>query len=126
VDVNDCSAGGMSEQASPEEGITYGYQAKYARDIRAATEMTTMAVGTIVHGDQAEQMLQDETADLVAIGREFLHNPNWAMDAAQKLGASSAFAIVPPSSGYWLEKRSRNPAIHPSTWQRSIRVERPR
>ena len=37
----------------------------------------TMAVGLIIHGDQAEQILRDKQADLVAVGREILNNPNW-------------------------------------------------
>jgi 2,4-dienoyl-CoA reductase-like NADH-dependent reductase (Old Yellow Enzyme family) len=83
----------------------------------------TMAVGMIIHADQAEEVLRSGGADLVAIGREFLHNPNWPLDAAQKLGVDSACEFVPPSSGYWLEKRSRNAAIRPSTWQRGLGPE---
>ncbi len=122
VDVVDCSTGGMLDQASPVESINYGYQVKHARDVRAAAGVTTMAVGMIIHADQAEDILRAGSADLIAIGREFLHNPNWPLDAAQKLGVASAFAIVPPNSGYWLEKRSANAAIRPSTWQCGIGI----
>ncbi|SPP97702.1 hypothetical protein [Bradyrhizobium vignae] len=81
----------------------------------------TMAVGLIIHGDQAEAILQDKKADLVAVGREFIHNPNWAMDAAQKLGVDAAFSAVPPQMGYWLEKRARRGfGGNPSTWQKGI------
>lgn len=120
VDVIDCSTGGMLDQAGPVESIAYGYQVKYARSLRAAAEVMTMAVGMIIHGDQAEDILQAGSADLVAIGREFLHNPNWPFDAAQKLGIEAPFSLLPPNSGYYLEKRSHNAAIRPSTWQRGI------
>ena len=81
----------------------------------------TMAVGLIIHADQAEDVVRSGGADLVALGRELLHNPNWPIDAAQKLGVDSPFSNVGHSLGYWLEKRAGNRAgIVPSTWQRGI------
>ena len=70
--------------------------------------MMTMAVGHIVHADQAEAILREGKADLIAIARELLYNPNWAMDAAQKLGADPDFAAVPPAYSYWLGKRAKS------------------
>ena len=46
----------------------------------------TMAVGLTIRGDQAEQILPDNQADLIAIGREILNNPNRPADAALKSG----------------------------------------
>jgi 2,4-dienoyl-CoA reductase-like NADH-dependent reductase (Old Yellow Enzyme family) len=34
-----------------------------------------MAVGLIVHADQAEQILQEGRVDLIALARELLYNP---------------------------------------------------
>jgi 2,4-dienoyl-CoA reductase-like NADH-dependent reductase (Old Yellow Enzyme family) len=65
----------------------------------------SMAVGLIVHADQAEQMLQNGEADLIALAREFLHNPNWTLDAAQKLGLDDAYDLMPSAYKFWLEKR---------------------
>ena len=85
--------------------------------------MMTMAVGMIVHADQAEEILQRGSADLIALGREYLHNPNWAIDAAQKLGITRPFAHASRVYGYWLEKRAQNTnGIRSSTWQRGIRA----
>ncbi|MFH1605366.1 MAG: NADH:flavin oxidoreductase/NADH oxidase [Pseudomonadota bacterium] len=120
VDVIDCSSGGMSEQTSTIRSTRYGYQVEYARQIRADAEVMTMAVGLIVHSDQAEDILRAGSADLVALGRELLHNPNWPIDAAQKLGIDSPFAQISPVYGYWLEKRARSNFGKPSTWQRGI------
>ena len=61
----------------PEHPPGYGYQVPYAEGIRKLSGVKTMAVGHIIHADQAEQILRDGRADLIAIGREFLHNPNW-------------------------------------------------
>jgi NADH:flavin oxidoreductase / NADH oxidase family len=56
----------------------------------------TMAVGHIVHADQAEAIVREGRADLTALAREIMYNPNWPMDAAQKLGADPNFDLVPP------------------------------
>ena len=108
VDVVDCSSGGMSEHSIVSEVIkpTYGYQVEFSRYIRREADVMTMAVGLIIHADQAEQILLNEHADLVAVGRELLSNPNWVMDAAEKLGEEKPFSVLPPNYGYWLEKRA--------------------
>ena len=75
----------------------------------------------IVHADQAEAILQNGRADLVALAREILYNPNWPMDAARKLGVESDFGSVPPEQAYWLEKRASSIAdMMPSTYQVGI------
>ena len=81
----------------------------------------TMAVGLIIHADQAESILQNNQADLVAIGREMLHNPNWMMDAADKLNEEGIFDLVAENYGYWLEKRaSTGFKRKTSTWLHGI------
>ena len=121
IDVIDCSAGGMSEANASEITPNYGYQVDYARRIKAGAQIKTMAVGMIIHADQAEEIIRSDGADLAALGREFLHNPNWPIDAAQKLGIETPFKGVSRAYGYWLEKRAANKiGIVSSTWQRGI------
>ena len=84
----------------------YGYQVPYAEQVRRGADILTMAVGLIIHADQAEQILQRGQADIIAIGRELLQNPNWVMDAAEKLGEDDPYSLVVPNYGYWLEKRA--------------------
>ena len=123
VDVFDCSSGGMSTQSITEHSTWpgYGYQVPYAEKIRAQADIKTMAVGLIIHADQAEQVLQSGQADLVALGRELLHNPNWPLDAAEKLGLERPYMTVPPNHGYWLEKRAQTGfSGKASTWLRGI------
>jgi 2,4-dienoyl-CoA reductase-like NADH-dependent reductase (Old Yellow Enzyme family) len=119
VDVIDCSSGGISEQAPIlGKAITYSYQVPLAEYVRRHADMMTMAVGLVIHGDQAEQILRDGQADLIAVGREILNNPNWPMDAALKLGIEAPFRNVPPQFGYWLGARAkRGFGTKPSTWQ---------
>ena len=125
VDVIDCSSGGMGTQPrSAVEQATrpgYGYQVPYAEQIRAQADIRTMAVGLIIHADQAERIIQSGQADLVALGRELLLNPNWPLDAAEKLGLERPYETVPRNHGFWLEKRAAGGfAGKSSTWQRGI------
>ncbi|MFY0613882.1 MAG: NADH:flavin oxidoreductase/NADH oxidase [Hyphomicrobiaceae bacterium] len=120
VDVIDCSSGGTltSSPMNAKRANTYGYQVPYADQIRREAEMMTMAVGHIVHADQAEAILQEGKADLVALAREVMYNPNWPMDAAQKLGVDPEFELVPPPYQYWLAKRAKSSFDGvPSTWR---------
>jgi 2,4-dienoyl-CoA reductase-like NADH-dependent reductase (Old Yellow Enzyme family) len=124
VDVIDCSSGGITEQA-PILGneIKYSYQVPLSEYVRRHADIMTMAVGLIIHGDQAEQILRDGQADLIAVGREILNNPNWPMDAALKLGIEGPFRNVPPQFGYWLGTRAkRGFGTQPSTWQVGLEV----
>lgn len=123
VDVIDCSSGGLADMnhVSTTAGTSYGYQVPHAERVRREAGIMTMAVGHIVHADQAEAILREGRADLVAIGREMLHNPNWPIDAAQKLGVEPGFDHIPSPYGYWLEKRARSRvAVQPSTWRAGI------
>jgi 2,4-dienoyl-CoA reductase-like NADH-dependent reductase (Old Yellow Enzyme family) len=123
VDVVDCSSGGTLAR-SPMDGERskkYGYQVPYAEKIRREADIKTMAVGHIVHADQAEAILQGGRADLVALAREMLYNPNWPMDAAQKLGIDPDFKLVPPPYSYWLDKRAKSAFEgQPSTWTNGL------
>ena len=118
----DCSSGGMRGAPVVSAGpVTYGYQVPYAKKLRAEAGVMSMAVGLIVHADQAEAILQAGDADLIALAREALYNPNWAMDAAQKLGVDREFESVPSAQAYWLAKRAGSvKSIVPSTFQRGL------
>jgi 2,4-dienoyl-CoA reductase-like NADH-dependent reductase (Old Yellow Enzyme family) len=123
IDVIDCSSGGTLGH-SPMDGARtkrYGYQVPYAEQIRREADIMTMAVGHIVHADQAEAILRQARADLVALAREIMHNPSWPMDAAQKLGADPGFRLVPPPYAYWLAKRANSGFEGtPSTWSKGL------
>jgi 2,4-dienoyl-CoA reductase-like NADH-dependent reductase (Old Yellow Enzyme family) len=123
VDVIDCSSGGTLA-GSPTEGARarkYGYQVPYAEKIRRDAGVMTMAVGHIIHADQAEAILREGRADLIALAREIINNPNWPMDAAQKLGADPEFKFVPSPYAYWLAKRAKSGFEGtPSTWSKGL------
>jgi 2,4-dienoyl-CoA reductase-like NADH-dependent reductase (Old Yellow Enzyme family) len=78
-----------------------------------------MAVGLILESPQAEAILARGEADLVAIGREALYDPNWALHAERALGPESAdFAHWPVQAGWWLDRRERGLAAWRATQRR--------
>lgn len=106
ADAIDCSSGGISGQASASRlARSLGYQVPYARAVRHEAQVPTIAVGLILDGPQAEAVLQDEAADLIAIGRAALDDPNWALHAREALEGRD-FAAWPPQSGWWLARRA--------------------
>lgn len=126
VDVVDCSSGGMLGRPVVGDGpVGYGYQVPYAQKLRAEADIMSMAVGLIVHAEQAEEILQNGQADLIALAREFLYNPNWAMDAAQKLDVDPTFDMMPNPYSYWLAKRATSVQdITPSTYDAAPSVKK--
>jgi 2,4-dienoyl-CoA reductase-like NADH-dependent reductase (Old Yellow Enzyme family) len=109
IDVIDCSSGGLMGSATAARVTRYpGFQVPYAAAIRRDAGLPTMAVGLILDGPQAEAILQAGDADLIAIGREALHNPNWALHAQAALGIDNGFADWPVQYGWWLDKRRKS------------------
>ena len=106
VDVIDCSSGGIAGAATAagvKRGL--GFQVPFASAVKKGAGIPTMAVGLILDGPQAEAILQEGDADLIAIGRQALYEPFWALHAAQALGCDPDFELWTPEYGWWLEKR---------------------
>ncbi len=81
----DVSSGGLSpHQQVP---LSPGYQVGFAERIRQQADLPTMAVGLITEARQAEQILADGQADMIALARGILYNPRWPWHAAAELGA---------------------------------------
>ena len=79
------SSGGLTPgQKIP---IGPGFQVPLARAVKAATTMPVIAVGLITDYEQAESILRDGDADLVALARAILFNPRWPWHAAAHFGA---------------------------------------
>jgi len=84
---------------------TPGFQVPFAERVRKETGMNSMAVGLILDPHQAEQVLQSGQADLIAVGRQALYNPNWALHAEVALGVEGEYQSWPVQYGWWLDKR---------------------
>lgn len=111
VDVVDCSSGGIGGSATGSKRIPrgYGFQLPYAAQIRRDVGLASMAVGLIIGPHQAEAALEAGETDLIAIGREAMNNPNWALMARGILEpgpTEEVFACWPPQHGWWMEKRA--------------------
>lgn len=108
VDVVDCSSGGMNlPSVSSLVARAPGFQVPFAREIRARSGIATMAVGLIRTAEHANAIIADGDADLVALAREHLWNPNWAGQAAVQLGADPEWKNWPRHLGWWLRRRAR-------------------
>jgi 2,4-dienoyl-CoA reductase-like NADH-dependent reductase (Old Yellow Enzyme family) len=119
VDAIDCSSGGIvgSATAPSQPGGAVagppvvrtkrvpGFQVPLARAIKAGANISTIAVGLILTAQQAESVITDGDADLVAIAREALDDPNWPVHAAQTLADDKAFTMWPKQFGWWLNVR---------------------
>lgn len=84
VDLIDVSSGGTSAGAPVPVGP--GYQVPFATRIRNEADIATAAVGLITEPNQANLIVADGLADAVMMGREFLRNPRWPLNAAAELG----------------------------------------
>ena len=88
------SSGGVS----PRQQITLGpgYQVPFARAVKRAVGLPTIAVGLITEPEQAEGILAEGDADAVALARAILYDPRWPWHAAAALGAQ-----VSAPKQYW-------------------------
>ncbi|MBB5174581.1 NADH:flavin oxidoreductase/NADH oxidase [Texcoconibacillus texcoconensis] len=84
VDAFDVSTGGNSPQRPPE--IFAGFQVKYAEAIKQEFDIPVISVGSLEDAEVAQQVIEQEQADMVAIGRGLLRYPYWPKEAAEKLG----------------------------------------
>ncbi len=112
IDVVDCSSGGVT--TSPTATAVprgYGFQLPYSQAIREGAGIATMAVGLIVDAHQAERALQDGQADLVAIARQALEDPNWPARALTALQheqpALDRYTHWLNPYGWWLARRAK-------------------
>ncbi len=85
VDLIDVSSGAVV----PAHIHVYpGYQVKFSETIKNGANISTGSVGLITSGIQAEEILQNDRADLVFLARELLRDPYWPRTAAKELGVS--------------------------------------
>ena len=106
VDIIDCSSGGIG--GSPvltKSKIIPGFQVPYSERIKKEANINTMAVGAIIEPDQAEDIITNGRADLIAIGRELLADTQWVYKAATKFGLSNSKDFLPDSYSFFLSRR---------------------
>jgi 2,4-dienoyl-CoA reductase-like NADH-dependent reductase (Old Yellow Enzyme family) len=108
VDWIDVSSGGVSPlQKIP---LSPGYQVPFAKAVKEATNLTTIAVGLITEASQAEDIVASGKADMVTLARGMLYDPRWGWHAAAELGGQVA---APPQ--YWRSQPSTQKALFGAT-----------
>jgi 2,4-dienoyl-CoA reductase-like NADH-dependent reductase (Old Yellow Enzyme family) len=107
VDAIDCSSGGIGGAATMNRLARFpGFQVPFAERVRREAEIPTVAVGLIMTPELAAEIIDSGFADLVAIGREVLVDPNWPNAARTSLQPEAGYAHWRQVAGWWLDKRA--------------------
>jgi 2,4-dienoyl-CoA reductase-like NADH-dependent reductase (Old Yellow Enzyme family) len=109
VDFIDCSCGGLEGDSSlpavPKN--VPGYNVVYSDHVRREADMRTIVVGLITEPEQAEAILREGKADIIAIAREMLVDPYWPVHAAKVLGLSDWLDVLPQNYAFRLYSREQ-------------------
>jgi len=123
ADVIDCSSGGIGgaprfrsddtgKPLTTDSARTPGFQVPFSRRLRAEAGIKSMAVGVIIDPHQAEEILQSGGADLVALGREIMHDPFWPLHAAETLGVDPDYRMWPEQYAWAVDRRAQIKALN--------------
>ena len=74
--------GNMADTIPPMGVQPYGFFVKIAGDIKKAVHVPVSAVGRIVDAEMAERVIESGMADIVAMGRPLLADPDWGTKIA--------------------------------------------
>jgi 2,4-dienoyl-CoA reductase-like NADH-dependent reductase (Old Yellow Enzyme family) len=108
VDMIDVSTGGIGGRDRPKRmKIEQGFQAPFAARIRAEAEIPAMSVGFLWDPAHCDGLVRRGDADMVALARELLDDPNWPLHARAALAGAPVHEAWPEEFGWWLEKRDR-------------------
>jgi 2,4-dienoyl-CoA reductase-like NADH-dependent reductase (Old Yellow Enzyme family) len=88
LDYIDISSGNITVDSRPPSDP--GYNVPLAEPVRREAGIATRVVGMIANAKQAEDIVAEGKADMVAMARAFLDDPHWGWHAAQALGADVA------------------------------------
>jgi 2,4-dienoyl-CoA reductase-like NADH-dependent reductase (Old Yellow Enzyme family) len=79
------SSGGISSEARP--AVAANTNVQFAEKVKRKAGIATRTVGLIATPKQAEAIIAEGKADMVALARAMLDDPHWGWHAAQALGA---------------------------------------
>lgn len=74
--------GNMADTIPPMGVQPYGFFVRIAGDIKKAVNVPVSAVGRIVDAEMAERVIESGMADMVAVGRPLLADPDWGTKIA--------------------------------------------
>ncbi len=105
VDVVDCSSGGNTTTPPP---LSPGYQVPFADAVRHGADIATMAVGLILDAQLAETILAEGKADLIALARPALDDPNFAIHASADLTGAADYSLAPTPAKSGLDRLAQS------------------
>jgi NADPH2 dehydrogenase len=76
----------------------------FAERVRREADIPTSTTWNIGTSKLADDVIRQESIDVVMLGRSFLQNPHWPDTAARELGRDAANWTLPAPYGYWLER----------------------
>ena len=82
IDIIDVSTGAL---VNAPIDVFAGYQVPYAEAIKKAVDIPVIAGGLISSPEMAEEILKNNRADLIFLGRQLLREPYWPLRAASEL-----------------------------------------
>ncbi len=103
-DVVHCSSSGFDGAKIPVAPL---YQVPLAEAVRKAADVPTAAVGLITKPQEAERILENGQADLIALARQALDDPNWPLHAMRDLIAGDSYGNWPLQAGYAVRNKDR-------------------
>lgn len=118
IDIVDCSSGGIGgaprfriddagKPLTKSSARTPGFQVPFADRVQNETPLKSMAVGVIIEPQQAEEIIASGKAELVALGREIMHDPFWPLRAALALGDDPDYEMWPPQYKWAVDRRAQ-------------------
>ena len=106
IDAIDVSSGGFDGAAIDPQSL---YQLPFSTQIRNEAGIPTLAVGLITTPEEGEAIVANGDADLVALARAALDDPNWPVHARHVLDRNeSSYADWPLQAGYAVRNMDRS------------------
>lgn len=106
IDAVHVSSGGFDGAAFNPKAL---YQLPLSTQIRRESGIATVAVGLITTPEEAESIVVNGDADLVALARAALDDPNWPVHARHVLeNTTGAYDTWPPQAGYAIRNKDRS------------------
>lgn len=94
ADLLDVSGGGNGVlHAGNHPEFNAGYQVYLARKVKAAAHLPVIAVGMLDDAALADHVLSTGDADLIAVGRGLLRDPNWLLNAQYRQNAADSTGV---------------------------------
>ena len=113
----DVSTGQVAKEEKPAYGRSYQtpFADRIRQEVAAPASVAVIAVGAISSYDDVNSILLAGRADLVALGRTHLYDPQWTLHAAAEQGfkGDSAAWVLPFQAGNRKPPSARTDAVRP-------------